>query len=116
MHAFFSLYIFITTLGGSNIRRVQLQQYYEHTHTHTHTHTAPTMPQGLTVDNDGAYALSVTWGAPADNGGRQIVNYRLEIREVGRGGPFVELDRVSGVSQTITNSSQFIISENTTYE
>ena len=85
-------------------------------YTHTPAHTAPTMPQDLTVDNDGAYTLSVTWRAPADNGGRQIVNYRLEIREVGRGGAFVELDRVTGVSQTITNSSQFTISENTTYE
>ena len=32
-------YIFITTLGGSNIRCVLLQQCYAHTHTHTHTHT-----------------------------------------------------------------------------
>ena len=83
---------------------------------HTHTHTAPTMPQDLTVASDGAYALSVTWRAPTDNGGRQIMNYRLEIREVGRGCTFVELGRVTGVSQTITNSSQFTISENTTYE
>ena len=72
------------------------------------------MPQGLSVNSMGAYALTVTWGAPADNGGRAIVNYKLDIREVG--GSFVELDRVTGLSQTIRNSSQFIISENTTYE
>ena len=74
------------------------------------------MPQGLSVNNMGAYALVVTWRAPTDNGGRAIVNYKLEIREVGGSGTFVELDRVTGLSQTIRNSSQFIISENTTYE
>ena len=74
------------------------------------------MPQGLSVNSMGAYALTVTWSAPADDGGRAIVNYKLDIREVGGSGTFVELDRVAGLSQTIRNSSQFIISENTTYE
>ena len=80
-----------------------------------HTHTAPTMPQNLTVASDGVFGLRVTWHAPADDGGRQIVNYRLEIQEGIGSGPFVELDRVTGISQDIRSSSQFIISENTTY-
>ena len=42
------------------------------------------------------------------------MNYRLEIHEGVGSGPFVELDRVTGISQTITNSSRFTISENTT--
>ena len=74
------------------------------------------MPQGLSVNNMGAYALTVTWSAPADNGGRGIVNYKLDIRAVGGSGSFVELGRVTGLSQTIRNSTQFTISENTTYE
>ena len=72
------------------------------------------MPQGLSVNNMGAYALIVTWSPPADDGGRAIVNYKLDIRAVG--GSFVEVGRVTGLSQTIRNSSQFTISENTTYE
>ena len=85
-------------------------------HTHTHTHTAPTMPQGLSVNNMGAYALIVMWRVPADNGGRAIEYYKLDIREEGGSGSFVEVARVTGLSQTIRNSSLFTISENTTYE
>ena len=52
--------------------------------THTpHLHTsAPTMPRNLMVNGTGAFALSIEWDAPSDSGGRPVLNYTVEIREV----------------------------------
>ena len=94
------------------------------THTHTHTHVAPTMPQNLMVDGTGAFALNIEWDAPNDSGGRPVVNYTVEIREVvanGTPADFTALPLVTDTSPTqfryeVRNNPAFPLSENTTYE
>ena len=82
------------------------------------------MPRNLMVDGTGAFALSIEWDAPSDSGGRPVVNYTVEIREVvanGTPADFTALPLVTDTSPTqfryeVRNNPAFPLSENTTYE
>ena len=76
------------------------------------------------VNGTGAFALSIEWDAPSDSGGRPVVNYTVEIREVvanGTPADFTALYLVMDTSPTqfryeVRNNPTFPLSENTTYE
>ena len=52
--------------------------------------TAPGKPQNVEAESGGDDRIVVTWDAPADNGGRAIADYRVEVSEDGNP-PWAEL-------------------------
>ena len=82
------------------------------------------MPRNLMVNGTGAFALSIEWDAPSDSGGRPVLNYTVEIREVVANrtpADFTTLHQVMDTSATqfryeVWNNPTFPLSENTTYE
>ena len=76
-----TLYIFITTLGGSNIQCILLQQCYAHTcvHIHTHTRTGPPWPllTAPTTSNITNISVDVSWQFPGGYVDFYNIQYKL---------------------------------------
>ena len=78
----------------------------------THTLSAPTPPRNITVVGLTSRVLSVTWSPPLDPGGRDIVRYELEVRELGE----TVFEVPQSVGAEMTDARIVNREENTTYE
>ena len=52
---------------------------------------APGAPENLVAAGSGDGAIALTWGTPADNGGRVVTSYRIEVSEDGSEASFTTL-------------------------
>ena len=87
---------------------------------------APSMPQNLIVESIvDELALKTSWNAPRDNGGRPVVSYTVQIREVVENGTAVDFIALmpldiegSQVDLTyyIRDTPSFPLTGNTEYE
>ena len=73
------------------------------------SHTAPDEPRNVQIEGVGATVLYVSWEAPADNGGRPIVYYRVTINEL----PSFIVDVGSDTFSLLIRKAG--LTENTTY-
>ena len=85
-----------------------------------YTHTAPSAPVNLTVYGLTSFSVRLMWQPPADNGGRSIVNYRIEARVVNGSNDtdvFVLIRDTDELEDIIRDSFGLVtLEENTTVE
>ena len=85
------------------------------------------MPQNLKVEVVAdEFAFETSWDAPSDNGGSQVVSYKIQIREVVENKTITDFTalaplRAINASQvqftyTIRDSLNFHLTKNTVYE
>ncbi len=73
-------------------------------HATTDTATAPGVPTSLSATADGRTAIDLSWTAPADNGGRVLTGYKIEVSPNGTSSWTTLAANTGGTGTTYTHS------------
>ena len=101
--------VIIMLLAFLCVAHILLQDFLKVTYFAIPSHTALDEPRNVQIEGVGATVLYVSWKAPANNGGRPIINYSVTLNEL----PFFIVEVGSDTFSLLIRNAG--LTENTTY-